>query len=130
MGPGSHLLDGSLVSGFGSNQKSQFLGSIFQISFVVSVFYYERVFSCEFCEIFKNTFFTDHLRVPASAQLVFCFFFYRFLWKSHCVTHKKLDWLVFTFLVNCRFFSNNSSRIGPINLKIGVLCHMNKHSVI
>ena len=24
------------------------------------------MFSCEFCEIFKNTFFTEHLRVTAS----------------------------------------------------------------
>ena len=25
-----------------------------------------QVFSCEFCEIFKNTFFTEHLRTTAS----------------------------------------------------------------
>ena len=25
-----------------------------------------QVFSCEFCEIFKNTFFTEHLRMTAS----------------------------------------------------------------
>ena len=30
------------------------------------------MFSCEFCEIFKNTFFTEHLRATASeASLVF-----------------------------------------------------------
>ena len=27
-----------------------------------------QVFSCEFCEIFKNTFFTEHLRMTASAE--------------------------------------------------------------
>ena len=27
-----------------------------------------QVFSCEFCEIFKNTFFTEHLRTSASEQ--------------------------------------------------------------
>ena len=28
-----------------------------------------QVFSCEFCEIFKNTFFTEHFRTIASATL-------------------------------------------------------------
>ena len=28
-----------------------------------------QVFSCEFCEIFKNTFFTEHLRTTASEYL-------------------------------------------------------------
>ena len=27
-----------------------------------------RVLSCEFCEIFKNTFLTEHLRNPASVK--------------------------------------------------------------
>ena len=27
-----------------------------------------EVFSCEFCEIFKNTFFTEHLRTTASVN--------------------------------------------------------------
>ena len=27
-----------------------------------------QVFSCEFCEIFKNTLFTEHLRVTASGS--------------------------------------------------------------
>ena len=32
-----------------------------------------QVFSCEFCEIFKNTFFVEHLRTAASnhCQLIF-----------------------------------------------------------
>ena len=30
-----------------------------------------QVFSCEFCEIFKNTFFTGHLRTTVSASEVF-----------------------------------------------------------
>ena len=29
-----------------------------------------QVFSCEFCEILKNTFFTEHLRVSVSGCLV------------------------------------------------------------
>ena len=28
-----------------------------------------QVFSCEFCEIFKNTFFTEHLRTTASVSI-------------------------------------------------------------
>ena len=31
-----------------------------------------KVFSCEFCEIFKNTFFTEHLRTTASALSAKC----------------------------------------------------------
>ena len=27
------------------------------------------LFSCEFWEIYKNTFFTEHLRVPASVKI-------------------------------------------------------------
>ena len=29
-----------------------------------------QVFSCEFCQIFKNTFFTEHLRVSASILVI------------------------------------------------------------
>ena len=29
-----------------------------------------QVFSCEFCKIFKNTFFTEHLRTTASVTLI------------------------------------------------------------
>ena len=32
-----------------------------------------QLFSCEFCEIFKNTFYIEHLRVTASGDLVFLF---------------------------------------------------------
>ena len=32
-----------------------------------------RVFSCEFSEIFKNTFLTEHLRAPPSASLIWMF---------------------------------------------------------
>ena len=30
-----------------------------------------QVFSCEFCEIFKNTFFTEHPRTTASVEMLF-----------------------------------------------------------
>ena len=30
-----------------------------------------QVFSCEFCEIFNNTFFTEHLRVTASDSMFY-----------------------------------------------------------
>ena len=32
-----------------------------------------QVISSEFCEIFKNTFFTEHLRATAFENLCFCF---------------------------------------------------------
>ena len=37
-----------------------------------------QLFSCEFCEIFKNTFFTEHLWMTASVCLnvILWFFFY------------------------------------------------------
>ena len=38
-----------------------------------------QVFFCEFCEISKNTFSTDHLRTPASGS--FRVFFYRLYYK-------------------------------------------------
>ena len=30
-------------------------------------FFLKKLSSCEYCEIFKNTFFEEHLRTPASA---------------------------------------------------------------
>ena len=30
-----------------------------------------QVFPCEFCEVFKNTFFTEHLRMTASGTLTY-----------------------------------------------------------
>ena len=33
-----------------------------------------QVFSCEFCEMFKNTFFTEHLRTTVSVPREFSFF--------------------------------------------------------
>ena len=38
-----------------------------------------QVFSCEFCQISKNTFFTEHLRATASATAIALFFFTRTL---------------------------------------------------
>ena len=31
--------------------------------------FWQKVFSCKFCEIFKNTFFTEHFRTSASAWI-------------------------------------------------------------
>ena len=33
-----------------------------------------QVLSCEFCDIFKNTFFTEHLRATAFVTYFFCYF--------------------------------------------------------
>ena len=41
------------------------LESVFKFFFLKEV--PTQVFSCEICEIFKKTFFTEHLRVTASA---------------------------------------------------------------
>ena len=56
-----------------------------------------QVFSCEFCEIFKNTFFTDHLRTIASAISYLLINFHVCpTFKSHLVF---FDWrIIRTFL--------------------------------
>ena len=47
------------------------------------------VFSCEFCEIFKNTFFTEHFRTTASEKSLTELFMWQYLtcWKLH---HRSL----------------------------------------
>ena len=37
-----------------------------------------QLFSCEFCEIFKNTFYIEHLRVTASGDLGISFSHFQF----------------------------------------------------
>ena len=37
-----------------------------------------QVFSCEFCEISRNTFFTEHLRPTASETFSYCFQFLKY----------------------------------------------------
>ena len=32
-----------------------------------------QMFSCKFCDISKNTFFTEHLRTTTSVEFIFCF---------------------------------------------------------
>ena len=51
------------------------LKSDFGMGFLKGCFCLAQVFSCEFCEIFKNTFFTAHLRKTA-AKAKFCLFFF------------------------------------------------------
>ena len=74
------MLDNLLAKQFQNNFKN--LGFVFQKQ-PPEVFYRNRseacnfikkealaqVFSCEFCEIFKNTFFTEHLRMTACGIL-------------------------------------------------------------
>ena len=57
-----------------------------------------QVFSCEFCEIFKNTFFTEHLWMAAS---------------EHCFTHD----LITTMNVGTNKSKIKSLEIGWVNYK-------------
>ena len=52
------------------------------------------MFSCEFCEISKNTFFTEHLRTVAGSKWLTKWKFIRFLVKQET---KYLDYLLFAF---------------------------------
>ena len=46
-----------------------------------------QVFSCEFCEIFKNTFFTEHLQTTASLN---AFNILNFLSSNQISAYRKL----------------------------------------
>ena len=47
-----------------------------------------QVFPCEFCEIFKNTFFTEH--IWGTASWICGGVFFNITWKKHELTWKKL----------------------------------------
>ena len=56
------------------------------------------MFSCEFCEIFKNTCFTEHLRATASARgVLFCKNLGKNLAKHLCdgFLVEKKSWSIF-----------------------------------
>ena len=55
-----------------------------------------QVFSCEFCEIFKNIFFTEHLRASASVFMQSTFFkdcFCLFQWLIHSFFSYQSFWM-------------------------------------
>ena len=96
-----------------------------------------QVFSIEVCKIFKNTFFTEHLRW---LLLHFIFFkkkslnsyFATMLWRTNNLffstlglMYKKPNSFAYKFVASCQVFLNNSVRVYPIKLKLGMLDHMN-----
>ena len=59
-----------------------------------------QVFSCEFCEISNNTFFTEHLWIPASVKRMFTLKFlydesnFFLLYTKACSTETKdIKWI-------------------------------------
>ena len=54
-----------------------------------------QVFSCEFCEVFKDTFFTKHLRV--TAYVTFPFSSGSFLYSLQVTLIIDWKWLIFTY---------------------------------
>ena len=77
---------------------------MFTIEFFLSTGALARVFSCEFCQIFKNTFFTEHLWTTASTysnkfwfdsiSTQLTFYFYTFVIKHllHCKKNEVFDY--------------------------------------
>ena len=56
------------------NFKSSRLQIFFEIDVLIEKIYYKenppQVFSCKYCEIFKNSYFEEHLRTAASALII------------------------------------------------------------
>ena len=75
-----------------------------------------QVFSCEFCEIFKNNFFTENLRTTASAM----FYFYT-PWKQYSGSKEMEHWLqACNFFGNPQNFRNSKKRFWKTILVIHV----------
>ena len=52
------------------------------------------------------------------------FFLIRHVGKTSRLMYKKSNSFVYIFAVSCQFFPNNSGRVCPIKLKIGMLYHI------
>ena len=63
-----------------------------------------QVFSCEFCEIFKNTFFTEQLWTTASELNPKCFFFYFFLSGK---LNRLVSFIIGNFAIHLKTFGQN-----------------------
>ena len=53
------------------------------------------VFSCEFCKISKNTFFTEHVRATASVRIIWGYFVYSMI-ASEC---ELWSWQLINFIL-------------------------------
>ena len=85
------------------------------------------VFSCEACEIFKNTFFYRTSPVTGSAPVAASEIFRNlvrrtsyFFFSIHLLMCKKSS----SFVCQLSGFLNNSVRVYPVKLKIGMLDHI------
>ena len=62
-----------------------------------------QVFSCQFCEIFKNTFFTEHLRTIAS---VYCILHLFYSAPRHFTILPKYSIILFNLSIACKVLLN------------------------
>ena len=62
-----------------------------------------KVFFCEFCKTFKNTYFTEHLRVTASIPNIFLVF----LWKA---TIKSWSYYAYSYGIYALFLLIQKNR--------------------
>ena len=65
----------------------------------------------------------NFLNIHHTADIIF--FLICHVGKTPHLMYKKLNSFVYIFVVSCWFFQNNSSRICPVKLKIGMFYHMN-----
>ena len=79
-----------------------------------------QVFSCEFYEIFKNTFFTENLRTTASDSVSSCF---------SCQQVLKFSMVLFVLVNTCFnvFFERQFRIITSTNCHLEVFCKKSVH---
>ena len=72
--------------------------------------YTAHVFSCEFCEISKKTFFSEHVRTTVSeySRIEFCVNISQLIILSYPTTPRK----IFPFKNTCALFSSSSTSDG------------------
>ena len=46
---------------------------------------------------------------------------------THCLMYKKLNLFVYELVLNCLFFPNSTSRLGPIKFKMDMLYHIDNN---
>ena len=81
------------------------------------------MFSCEFCEIFKNTFFMEHLRVTASDTSVIKE--HNYVRYSRNTTTSQLRQILTTFKIKLNINNNDNTEEhpGPPQTEDWTLCN-------
>ena len=83
------------------------------------------MFSCEFCDIFNNTFFTEHLLATASGMCMKCFANHLtgfYMMRTLNVRELKVTFTLITFCPNLRSFFFDIL-FSFCNVNFGILCN-------